>query len=116
MFSKLDNDEKTFYYILRYLKECHDSNEAFCIDNDLQIEEIKTHLFLNQTDFKNIQEQLDWVKSYSKNFREYINSMKIVWASWILNGNKPEDFNYETFLLYQEKWNSIRGIMEGIHN
>lgn len=114
MFSKVDNDIKTFSYILRYLKNCHNEDEAFILDGNLQREEIEQHSQLNNN--FSMEEKLNWVNQHSKGFREYINTMKIFWAAWILMGKKEEEFTYEVFINMKKRFNNIQSVLESIYN
>lgn len=114
MYCSLDLDQKTFEYIHRYMANCHSPNDFFQMDNDLQLEEIQKHLELNHN--FTTEEQLEWVKNYSKGFREYINTMKLVWASWLLLGKCEEDFTFEEFAKIKERLPYIKEVLEGIHN
>lgn len=82
-FCSLEKDEKTFYYIKRYLdiiKQGFGEYEVKKLDNTIQKEEIVKHLENNSieigTDTANM-ECIKWSEENSENFRIYLNSIKI---------------------------------------
>lgn len=117
MFSLLDRDDKTFRYIKRYLKECHNYDESFKLDNKIQNEEIQKHLYLSHCpQDKQKEEMLSWVDKNSKPFRDYLNSIKIAYSAWILTGHNEEDFTFEEFKLMQSNLFKVKEVLESIHN
>jgi hypothetical protein len=88
-FCELEKDEKTFNYISKYIIWYNtqlNSKDFLQLDSRIQADEIKHHLENNNYDDKNY-EILQWIKSYSKKFRIYLNTIKIVFTIWYCSGH-----------------------------
>ena len=69
------------------------------IDNEIQYNEIKHHLRTNGFSEDNEIEMLNWIDRHGDSFRIYLNSLKIIYISWKITGNKTEDLTIEERLI-----------------
>lgn len=87
-FCELKKDEKTYDHIKKYIMwfSQHKGEGFLNLDANIQLGEIKNYLKINSYDDKN-DEILYWVTNYSKEFRIYLNTLKIIFTIWHCSGN-----------------------------
>lgn len=109
-FCNLEKDEKTFDYVKEYiLWFAQHNNKGFLnLDTNLQLHEIQHHLELNPNDDKN-KEILSWISRYSKEFRIYLNTIKIVFAVWYCSGHESI-MDWADFCLIIDRLDEIKGV------
>lgn len=110
-FCNLELDEKGFQLIVKYLKKCKQKEDFFIVDNGLQIKEIEAHMYRNWMD-KNA--GYHWVEEHAKNFRRYLNSIKLLWAAHVLEKGHDEEFNYSEYCRLVKNWPCVKDIMEDL--
>ena len=81
-FCYLEKDDKTYKYVLRYVKFIEEHRETILgLDNQVQVEEILLHMDDKKIAKTNIddtnEEMACWIKKNSKPFRNYLNSIKV---------------------------------------
>ena len=107
-FSCLEKDDKTFYYVKEYYgRVC--CNETLCIcDIDIQRHELEDHLKNNNKDLHDNKEVALWIEKNSRNFRTYINSIKLLTFFIFSNNqiNHIENLDKGTFCTYIDIWNN----------
>ena len=118
MFCELNKDLETFNFFKEYFhktKDIKDQKELFNIDNKLQYEEIKKHLFLNQRSLQDLYESCNWVKDYSASYRVYLNSLKIlklIFDCICATQNKTiNDITFEDFQKIEEIFNNEKDFL-----
>jgi len=106
-FCELKKDEKTFTYLKRYIHELSLENSVK-IDNEFQKKEIEIHCQLNGISIHDCNEISKWVTENGKPFRNYLNSIKIVYLVWHCMGHDWEDITWKEFCLLEDKINSVK--------
>jgi hypothetical protein len=110
LFCKLEKDEKTFTYLKKYI---HDISikDSVKIDNDIQMKEIQIHCKLNGISVHDCNEITKWVTENGKQFRNYLNSIKIVYLVWHCLGHDWEDITWDEFCFLEDRINSVKNII-----
>jgi len=81
MFCKLEQNESTFLFFKEYFKslmKATSTDKVQNLDLQLQLQEIKNHLNVNNKNQKDNKECIKWIEENSKNYRLYLNTLKIV--------------------------------------
>ena len=114
MFCILENDVKTFGYFNRYI-DCFE-NEARCIevDNGIQAEELSEHLRSNGFSQNDTQEKLNWIATNGKPFREYLNTIKLIYVLCRVQEIDPRTVTEEHFRELENKLNMLRHCLVSI--
>jgi len=110
-FCVLEKDRKTFHYFKQYVQFLESEHKTcLIVDNEIQAQEIRNHLASNGFSSDNHQEGINWIKNNGKAFRDYLNSIKIVYLIWKCMGNRWTDITWEEFLELEEKVNSLKPV------
>jgi hypothetical protein len=118
LFCQLDGDEKTFNLVKRYIEFLNIEKKTSPqeLDKLIQIEEIRTHLYLNgrpQSDSTEIQE---WIKKYGKPFRTYLNTIKLVYLLWVCGQNKSwSDITFDDYKRICAQINGASCVLDSLH-
>lgn len=113
MFCELEIDQKTFDYVSKYVKLWQQDHEIdfCCLDQQIQADEIHLHLEQACDDSCNQQaEVIDWIVANSKNFRTYLNTIKLVFTIHHCSGGAWLDFTWEEFQNIQQRMNEIKDV------
>lgn len=103
-FCYLDENYKNYEIFCNYIT----STNYFIIDNKIQIDEIKKHLYINNIPIeKTNQEALNWIKENADSFRRYLDTLKIITIIWHYQGNDVKDLTFEKYLEIKNKLNKI---------
>ena len=81
MFCKLEQNESTFLFFKEYFKslmKATSTDKVQNLDLQLQLQEIKNYLNVNNKNQKDNKECIKWIEENSKNYRLYLNTLKIV--------------------------------------
>ncbi len=112
-FCILEKDRKTFDYVKMYV-EFLENNGSTCLvlDNQIQSEEIKDHLRRVGSD-ANLEgikkrEVTRWIKENARPFRDYLNSIKLIYVVWKCMGNEWKEITWEEFVKIQERLNKLK--------
>lgn len=110
MFCRLENDEKTFLYLKEYVSFLENTTSiALILDNQIQYKEIMNHLYVNN---KSIDDQTEidcWIQSNAKKFREYLNTIKLVYVVWkCSHDNDWQNITYTDFVDIEKKLNCLK--------
>jgi hypothetical protein len=110
-FCELEKDQKTFMYFKKYIELVkQDDNDPSVLDNQFQISEIYEHLRLNGYSYNDSQEIHNWIKKNGKPFRNYLNTIKIVYLVWHCMEKDWEDITWEEFCKLEDKINEVKKI------
>jgi hypothetical protein len=111
-FCKLILEEKTFQILLKYISTCKSGTDFLPVDNEIQRKELETHIYLNWMD-KNA--GVHWVKDYAKEFRTYLNSIKLLWAAHVLEFGHDNAFTYDEYCRLVKNWPNVKEVLEGLY-
>lgn len=78
LFCSIPLDHKTFMYVLTYIAFIENNLDVDKLDNMIQWDEIRTHIRWNNLLYNENEEIQKWVTLHSKNFRTYINTIKLI--------------------------------------
>lgn len=114
MFCVLEKDAKTFEYFRRYVG-CFESGEACMdLDNHIQAEELARHLEVHGFHPGDTQAKLDWVTINAAPFREYLNTIKLVYVVLKSQGMDVHGVTKDEFLKVEERLNQMRHCLTSI--
>jgi hypothetical protein len=114
-FCILERDRKTFEYFKKYVEFLETENQTCLIlDNKIQAKEIEDHLRLNGInsagiDEKKREEISKWIVDHAKPFRDYLNSIKLVYVVWKCMGNSWKNISWEDFITIEDNLNQLKG-------
>jgi len=108
LFCELEKDKKTFEYFKTYIQAFLDQEDSVEIDNEIQIKEIHEHLLRHGLSYNNNDEIKNWIKKNSKPFRNYLNSIKIIYLVYHCQGNNWNNITWDEFCIIEDKINSIK--------
>jgi len=114
MFCVLEKDLKTFEYFKRYTDCFEDMKGCIDIDNRIQAEEMEEHLKSHGYESSNTQEKLAWVANNGKPFREYLNTIKLVYVLCKAEGLNPKTLSLDHFTQLEERLNSLKHCLASI--
>jgi hypothetical protein len=105
-FCEIDSEEKAYKIVKLYYSKTQgiadpeeEQRVLLKIDNDLQLEEIRTHLYLNHIDEDHItEEEIEWIKQYSPSFRIYLNTLKILLLALEATNINVEGLSFDEIL------------------
>jgi hypothetical protein len=115
LFCIIEEDEKTFTLLSRYINECHDESDVMVIDNMVQLVEIQQHIINNciPEDHKD-DEALNWVMENASGFRIYINTIKILWSAHMLIKGTAAALTFEEFHAMKQNFNTVKPVLSTI--
>lgn len=109
-FCYLEKDKKTFKYFKKYVEflETHtDEETCLILDNEIQVEELNEHLKHN--DGRNKHSEINsWIHKNAKGFREYLNTIKLVYVVWKCMGYNWKDIKWSDFTKISDNLNGIK--------
>ena len=105
IFCTLEKDNKTFNYFKEYLFYL-DSNSILYIDNKIQHNEIINHLKNNGYSDSDTYEITKWINKNAKNFRKYLNTIKLIFIIIKCSNININDLSFEQFCKIEDKINS----------
>lgn len=108
LFCELEKDRKTFEYFKKYIQAFIHHEDSVVIDNEIQIHEIHEHLLSHGLSLQDSEEIRSWIKKNSKPFRNYLNTIKIIYLVWYCQGKKWSDITFEEFGELEDKINSVK--------
>ena len=109
MFCHLEHDKKTLTTCKLYLASINSNEkELMKIDAALIINEINDHLWNNRL-HNNEENKIEWVNRYAKNFRKYLNTLKML-ALYLHMSNMTED----NFYYYIDSFNNHKNLQHSI--
>ena len=108
-FCILESDQKTFEYFKKYVEFLEtEENTCHILDNRIQADEIRDHLKRHGMD-ENHKEEIDrWIDENARPFREYLNTIKLVYVVWKCMGNVWHSIQWNDFNRIQENLNKIK--------
>jgi len=108
-FCHLEKDQKTFRLILMYLEHFkYNSGSCLKLDNTIQWEEIKHHLYINGMTEDNQQEIHKWIAEHSQSFRSYLNTVKIAAMVLLSQGMTKETLSWECYCDMEDQLNLLK--------
>lgn len=115
-FCTLESDEKTFEYANRYA-ECFERG-ASCLelDNSIQADEIAAHMWVNHIPQSDQGAKIRWIMEHGKEFRQYLNTIKLIYVVWTASGRSWSELSFEEFQKIEQRINGIkRTCLDTIH-
>ena len=119
MFCILEKDIKTFTIFQRYIR-CFEENGSESaevsleLDNRIQAEELRVHLEINHLSPNNTAAKLEWISTHGKAFRDYLNTIKLVYFVCKVTGVDPRSLNEDGFAALEETVNRERACLSSI--
>ena len=108
-FCYLEKDKKTFEYFKEYLRHLESSTSScFILDNQIQVREMCDHLYSNGYTVDDDGAVIEWVKNNAENFRNYLNTIKLVYVVWKCMGNTWDDINWDNFIRIEDNINQLK--------
>jgi hypothetical protein len=116
-FCELEKDKKTFEYFKKYLEILNrEDGDCFLLDNEIQIKEIYDHLKSNGYSKDDSEEIHKWIQKNGKPFRNYLNTIKIIYVVWHCMGKIWTDITWEEFCSIEDKINEVKQrCLDNIH-
>lgn len=114
MFCILENDLKTYEYFGRYIDCFEKQKNCTETDNRIQAEELAEHLRRNGISERDTQEKLNWVAANGKPFREYLNTIKLIYVLCRVQGIDPRGVSESQFHELENKLNDMRHCLGSI--
>ena len=112
LFCIIEEDEKTFILLNKYLNECHNATEAMMRDNMIQYTEIQNHILINCVpEEHHNHEALNWVEDNGEKFRVYLNTIKILWAAHILVKGTDAALTYDDFRGLKRNFTHVKSVL-----
>ncbi len=112
-FCILEKDEKTFEYFKLYV-EYLENEDSTCLilDNKIQSEEIQEHLRrtgnAHGVDDQKKKIISQWIKKNARPFRDYLNSIKLVYVVWTCMGKEWKEITWNDFVSIGERLNDLK--------
>lgn len=107
-FCVLEDDTKTFEYANRYA-ECFEKNESCLdLDNSIQADEIATHMWVNRIPPGDQGAKVRWIMEHGKEFRQYLNTIKLIYVVWTASGRSWGEMSFEEFRRIERRINGIK--------
>ncbi|MFA5617492.1 MAG: hypothetical protein WDK95_11650 [Syntrophorhabdaceae bacterium] len=106
MFCYLEHDQKTFEYLKTYFEK--KDIDLGKVDIKIQEQEIKDHLKRNGKCESDNREICDWIDNNAKNFRQYLNTIKIIFLVCKISGFELKDVTWEVFCRLEDKVNNLK--------
>lgn len=104
----LEADRKTFDYANLYA-ECFDKNESCMdLDNRIQAGEIASHLSNNGISHLDQGAKIDWIMKHGREFRQYLNTIKLIYVVWTASGRSWDEMSFEEFREIEARINGIK--------
>lgn len=108
-FCYLEKDKKTFEYFKEYLQYLEsNTSSCFILDNQIQVREMSEHLCANGYSIDDHGAIIDWVEKNGERFRNYLNTIKLVYVVWKCMGNTWDDINWENFVNIEDNINRLK--------
>jgi hypothetical protein len=108
MFCILEKDSKTFDYFKRYAACFEVGSACLEVDNAIQAHELRTHLRTHGFSENDTQAKLSWIAEYGRSFREYLNSIKLMYVICKVAHKNPVDLSREEFTKLEDEINHQR--------
>ncbi len=108
MFSVFEKDKKTFELVQEYIVYLKQrGNDCINIDNKIEMDEIKKWLQLISTDPHDNRAIAAWIKDNGKSFRDYLNTVKLIYLIWFCSRGQTDTISWEDFCAIGEKLNNM---------
>ncbi len=116
MFCVLEKDEKTYRLLKLMIATIRENRieSLVKLDNVLQKDEIRTHLYLNRFPENDRAEMLRWIEQHGRGFRTYLNTMKVAAMMWTW-AEDGRELSWEDFRRLADRVNSTKAALEAIH-
>jgi hypothetical protein len=86
------------------------------LDNVIQASEIKQHLEANRIADSDQNAKIQWIMEHGKDFRQYLNTIKLVYVVWTASGRSWDEMTFEEFRKIEKRINSIKETcLDSIH-
>ena len=108
MFCVLEHDLKTYGLFRQYIECFENGGSTLDIDNKIQAEELAAHLRRNGYESTDTQEKLNWIANNGKPFREYLNTVKLIYLMCKVTDIDVHRVSPEDFVRLEEKLNGMR--------
>lgn len=114
MFCILEKDIKTFTLFQRYIDCFENDRSSIELDNRIQAEELRLHLEMNHLSPGDTSAKLDWISNHGKAFRDYLNTIKLIYFVCRVTNLDPKTLDEGRFAQLEETVNRERTCLETI--
>jgi len=116
MFCILEKDLKTYAYFRRYVACFENRDSCLEVDNHIQAEELAEHIHRNSLHHEDTPAKLHWISCHGKAFREYLNTIKLVYVLCKANGKDPAALSESEFAQLEDAINQQRYCLQSIYS
>ncbi|MEW5814787.1 MAG: hypothetical protein AB1798_05250, partial [Spirochaetota bacterium] len=109
-FCILEKDKKTFEYFKQYVEflETQD-NACHILDSKIQARELSEHLRINNLHPNSHDEEIaNWIEENGQPFRDYLNTIKLVYVVWKCMGKDWNNISWEDFGRIEDNLNKVK--------
>ncbi len=109
MFSVLEKNRKTYEMVRKYISHLKEKN-CTCtnLDNHIEMDEIRNWLKeISAEDHDNEAIAL-WIRDNGKSFRDYLNTVKLIYLIWFCSADHRENISWEDFCTIGDNLNNIK--------
>ncbi|MDA3809143.1 MAG: hypothetical protein PF518_02320 [Spirochaetaceae bacterium] len=105
----MEKNKKTFDLVQKYIVHLEKNNHS-CIylDNNIEMDEIKNWLKGISADDHDNNAIANWIKQNGKSFRNYLNTIKLVYLIWFCSGHQSCQMSWEDFCTIGDNLNNIK--------
>ncbi len=106
MFSMMVKDKKTFELLKKYIIFLeYSKKECISLDNKIEHDEICDYMLSNGYNNHDNIEIIDWIKNNGKSFRDYLNTIKLIYIIWHCNDTCFDSISWEEFCVLSDRLN-----------
>lgn len=109
MFSVLEKNKKTFQLVQKYIVYLNGSHGSCTnLDNHIEMDEIKRWLKEISADDHDNRAIADWIKNHGKSFRDYLNTVKLIYLIWFCTSDRGDNITWENFCSIGDNLNYVK--------
>lgn len=109
MFSVMEKNRKTFELVRRYIVYLKENNcTCTSLDNHIEMVEIKNWLKKVSAEDHDNEAIANWIRDNGKSFRDYLNTVKLIYLIWFCTGSHKETISWEDFCKIGDNLNNIK--------
>ena len=109
MFTVMEKNKKTYELVQKYINHLQENNCSFTdLDNHIEMDEIKNWLKeISADDHDNIA-IANWIKNNGKSFRDYLNTVKLIYLVWFCTYDHRVNISWEDFCSIGDNLNNMK--------
>lgn len=109
MFAALEKNRKTFQLVQKYIEHLSRENSSCTkLDNHIEMDEIREWLENISADAHDNEAIALWIRENGKSFRDYLNTVKLIYLVWFCMGNRSDNLSWEEFCAIGDNLNIIK--------